>query len=129
LSNAVNRLDIPLYIDDNSQVTVMQIRQKIRRVAQREGMPVLVVIDYLQLMGGSNNFESRQLEVSEISRNLKLLAREFGIPVMALSQLSRQLETRQDKRPQLACVNLVHSNKTPTSSCSFTAKKCTTPRI
>ena len=102
LSNAVNRLDIPLYIDDNSQVTVMQIRQKIRRVAQREGMPVLVVIDYLQLMGGSNNFETRQLEVSEISRNLKLLAREFGIPVMALSQLSRQLETRQDKRPQLA---------------------------
>jgi replicative DNA helicase len=61
----------------------------------------LIVIDYLQLMTGSNT-ESRQLEVSEISRNLKILARELEVPVMALSQLSRQLETRQDKRPQLS---------------------------
>lgn len=101
LANALGRLDVPLYIDDNSQVTVMQIRQKVRRVTQREEQPVLVVVDYLQLMTASGA-ENRQLEVSEISRNLKLLAREFNIPVLALSQLSRGLEGRADKRPQLS---------------------------
>ncbi|MEY4391846.1 MAG: replicative helicase [Actinomycetota bacterium] len=102
--NAVGRLDIPLYIDDTSQITVMQIRQKLRRVNASEALkPALVVIDYLQLMGGgSNRVENRQLEISEISRGLKLLAREFGIPVVALSQLSRGLESRTDKRPQLS---------------------------
>jgi replicative DNA helicase len=102
--NAVGRLDVPLYIDDTSQITVMQIRQKLRRVTASESLkPALVVIDYLQLMGGgSNRSENRQLEISEISRGLKLLAREFNIPVLALSQLSRGLEQRADKRPQLS---------------------------
>ena len=102
--NAVGRLDVPLYIDDTSQITVMQIRQKLRRVTASEALkPALVVIDYLQLMGGgSNRTENRQLEISEISRGLKLLAREFSIPVVALSQLSRGLEQRSDKRPQLS---------------------------
>ena len=101
IARAINRLDIPLYIDDTAQITVMQIRQKIRRVAVADQMPALVVVDYLQLMGGSDA-ETRQLVVSEISRGLKLLAREFSIPVVALSQLSRGVEQRQDKRPALS---------------------------
>ena len=101
ITNAINRLEIPLYIDDTSQITVTQIRQKLRRVSVSDAAPALVVIDYLQLMGGGNN-ENRQLEVSEISRGLKMLARDFGIPVVALSQLSRTIETRADRRPVLA---------------------------
>lgn len=101
ITASMNRLEIPLYIDDTAQITVMQIRQKLRRVAAAEGAPAMVVIDYLQLMGGGNN-ETRQLEVAEISRGLKLLAREFDIPVVALSQLSRGIEQRADKRPVLA---------------------------
>lgn len=101
IARAINRLDIPLYIDDMPQVTVMQIRQKIRRIAVSDRMPAMVVIDYLQLMG-SSDAETRQLAVSDISRGLKLLAREFGIPVVALSQLSRGVEQRQDKRPLMS---------------------------
>jgi len=80
---------------------VMEIRAKARRLRAKHGGLGLIVIDYLQLMSGQNT-ENRQLEVSEISRNLKILARELEVPVMALSQLSRQLETRQEKRPQLS---------------------------
>jgi replicative DNA helicase len=101
ITNAIHRLEIPLYIDDTSRITVMQIRQKLRRVNAADGPPAMVVIDYLQLMGGGDN-ESRQLEVAEISRGLKLLAREFKIPVVALSQLSRGIEQRQDRRPVLS---------------------------
>jgi replicative DNA helicase len=102
INNAIGRLDQHLvFLDDNPRVTVMEIRAKARRLKAKYGGIGLIVIDYLQLMSGSNT-ESRQLEVSEISRNLKILARELEVPVMALSQLSRQLETRQDKRPQLS---------------------------
>ena len=101
ITYAMNRLNIPLYIDDTSQITVMQIRQKLRRVKVSDAPPAMVVIDYLQLMGGGKN-ETRQLEVAEISRGLKLLARDFQIPVVALSQLSRGVEQRQDRRPGLA---------------------------
>jgi replicative DNA helicase len=101
ITNAIHRLEIPLYIDDTARITVMQIRQKLRRVNAADGPPAMVVIDYLQLMGGGDN-ESRQLEVAEISRGLKLLAREFKIPVVALSQLSRGIEQRQDRRPVLS---------------------------
>jgi replicative DNA helicase len=101
ITHAMNRLEIPLYIDDTPQITVMQIRQKLRRVAVADGVPAMVVIDYLQLMGGGNN-ENRQLEVAEISRGLKMLAREFKIPVVALSQLSRGIEQRQDRRPVMS---------------------------
>ena len=100
LGRAVGRLEIPLYLDDNPRVTVMEIRSKARRMKSREGLG-LIVIDYLQLMSG-NTSENRQLEVSEISRGLKILARELAIPIVALSQLSRNLETRGDKRPMLA---------------------------
>ena len=100
LGRAVGRLEVPLYLDDNPRVTVMEIRAKARRLKSREGLG-LIVIDYLQLMSGSNS-ENRQLEVSEISRGLKVLARELSIPIVALSQLSRNLESRGDKRPMLA---------------------------
>jgi len=99
---AVGRLEVPLFLDDNPQVTVMEIRAKARRIKAQQGGLALIMIDYLQLMSGSGNSENRQLEVSEISRNLKVLARELEVPIVALSQLSRNLEARSDKRPMLA---------------------------
>ena len=103
IGRAINRLEVPLYLDDNPRVTVMEIRAKARRLKARHGGLALIVIDYLQLMsGGSGNSENRQLEVSEISRGLKILARELEVPIIALSQLSRNLESRTDKRPMLA---------------------------
>jgi replicative DNA helicase len=102
ISHAIGRLgSAPLHIDDNPNVTVMDIRAKARRMKSREGLG-LVVVDYLQLMTGRGSAENRQVEISEISRGLKLLARELAIPVIALSQLSRTLESRADKRPMLA---------------------------
>jgi replicative DNA helicase len=80
----------------------MEIRSKARRLKSRTGELGMIVVDYLQLMGGRSNAESRQVEVAEISRGLKILARELQCPVVALSQLSRQLELRADKRPTLA---------------------------
>jgi replicative DNA helicase len=104
ISSAIGRLgEAPIFIDDNPRVTVMDIRAKARRLKSKEGLG-LVVIDYLQLMTGQSGgrAENRQVEVSEISRGLKVLARELEVPVVALSQLSRGLEMRQDKRPVLA---------------------------
>jgi replicative DNA helicase len=102
IGRALHNLDCQLYLDDNAQVSVMEIRAKARRTRSRHGGLALVVIDYLQLMTGHTNAENRQLEVSEISRNLKILARELDVPILALSQLSRNLESRSDKRPMLA---------------------------
>jgi replicative DNA helicase len=102
IGKAIGRLEVPLFLDDNPRVTVMEIRAKARRVKARYGGIGLIVIDYLQLMGGSGSAENRQLEVSEISRNLKILARELEVPIIALSQLSRNLEARADKRPMLS---------------------------
>jgi replicative DNA helicase len=101
ISNAIGRLEVDLLIDENPNVTVMEIRAKARRTKSRYGDLGLIVVDYLQLMSG-NNSESRQLEISEISRGLKILARELEVPIVALSQLSRSLESRTDKRPMLA---------------------------
>jgi replicative DNA helicase len=102
ISSAIGRIDTaPLFIDDNPNVTIMDIRAKARRMRSSEGIG-LVVIDYLQLMTGRTSAENRQVEISEISRGLKILARELQIPVVALSQLSRGLEARSDKRPMLA---------------------------
>ncbi len=102
ISHAVGRLaEAPIHIDDNPHLTVMEIRAKARRLKSRQGLG-LIVVDYLQLMTGRQSAENRQVEVSEISRGLKILARELEIPVVALSQLSRNLETRADKRPVLA---------------------------
>jgi replicative DNA helicase len=100
---AVTKLsNAPIFIDDNPNVTVMDIRARARRLKKSEGDLGLVVIDYLQLMTGRTKSENRQTEVAEISRGLKILARELEVPVVALSQLSRNLESRQDKRPMLS---------------------------
>jgi replicative DNA helicase len=102
IGRAIGRLEVPLYIDDNPNVTVMEIRAKARRLAQRYPKLGVIVVDYLQLMTGRSSAENRQVEVSEISRGLKILARELNVPVIALSQLSRNLESRADKRPMLS---------------------------
>ncbi len=103
IAGAIGRIGTaPLHIDDNPNLTVMDIRAKARRMKSAEGGLGLVVVDYLQLMTGRMSAESRQVEISEISRGLKILARELQIPVLALSQLSRNLEGRADKRPMLA---------------------------
>lgn len=93
--------DAPLYIDDSPNMTLVEIRAKCRRLKQREGLK-MVVIDYLQLMTSGKRVESRQQEVSEFSRALKLLAKELGVPVIALSQLNRGPEQRADKKPALS---------------------------
>jgi replicative DNA helicase len=103
ISNGVSRLaEAPIWIDDNPALTIMEIRAKARRLKSKVGDLGLIIIDYLQLMTGRSSAENRQVEVSEISRGLKILARELEVPVVALSQLSRGLEQRQDKRPMLA---------------------------
>ena len=93
--------DIPIYIDDSAGITVTELRAKTRRL-KREKNIELVIIDYLQLMRASHNIESREQAIAEISRSLKGLAKELNIPVIALSQLNRMVESRQDRRPQLA---------------------------
>lgn len=91
----------PLYIDDSPNLTLTEIRSKARRLKQRNGLRLLVV-DYLQLMSSGRRYESRQQEVSDLSRGLKLLAKELEIPIVALSQLNRGPEQRLDKKPMLA---------------------------
>jgi len=93
--------DAPLYIDDSPNMTLVEIRAKCRRLKQRAGRK-MVIIDYLQLMTSGKRVESRQQEDSEFSRALKLLAKELQVPVVALSQLNRGSEQRQDKKPQVS---------------------------
>lgn len=91
----------PMYIDDTASITVSEIRAKCRRLKQTKNLS-MVVIDYLQLMQSSGRADNRQQEIAEISRSLKILAKELEIPVIALSQLSRASESRSDKRPMLS---------------------------
>ena len=101
LSNAASILyKKPIFVDDSPGLTVTEIRAKCRRMARRPGLS-LVVVDYLQLMQGSGQ-ENRQQEIAAISRSLKNLARELEVPVIALSQLNRSMEQREDKRPRLS---------------------------
>jgi replicative DNA helicase len=93
--------DAPLYIDDSPNMSLVEIRAKCRRLSQQVDLK-MVVIDYIQLMSSGKKVESRQQEVSEFSRALKLLAKELGLPVVALSQLNRQAEQAKDKRPELS---------------------------
>ena len=93
--------DAPLFIDDSPNLTMMEIRAKARRLKQRHDLR-FVVIDYMQLMSSGKKVESRQLEVSEFSRQIKLLAKELDIPVVALSQLNRGPEQRGDKKPMMS---------------------------
>lgn len=88
----------PIYIDDTPGLSIRELRARARRLKQERNIG-LVIIDYLQLLGGSRRVESRQQEISEISRSLKGLAKELDVPVLALSQLSRAVEARQDKKP------------------------------
>ncbi|MBI4743680.1 MAG: replicative DNA helicase [Actinobacteria bacterium] len=102
LSNAVGRLsEAPIYIDDTANITIMEVRAKARRLMTKEPLG-LIIVDYLQLMQGSGRQENRQQEISDISRALKILGRELNVPVIAISQLSRAVENRQDKRPLLS---------------------------
>jgi replicative DNA helicase len=91
----------PIYIDDTPGISISELRAKCRRLKMEKGLD-LIMIDYLQLMSGSRKNESRQQEISEISRSLKAVAREMNAPVIALSQLSRACETRTDHRPMLS---------------------------
>jgi replicative DNA helicase len=102
LTDAASSLtQAPIFIDDSPDITVMEIRAKARRLKMDKGLG-LVIIDYLQLMRVHRSAERRDLEISEISRSLKSLAKELSIPVIALSQLNRKLEERSDKRPLLS---------------------------
>jgi replicative DNA helicase len=94
--------EIPIFIDDTPNISVMDVRAKARKLFQKHGELGLVVIDYLQLMKAPFHSERRDLEIAEISRGLKSLAKELNIPVMALSQLNRMLEQRSDKRPMMS---------------------------
>ncbi|MBG9368032.1 replicative DNA helicase [Streptococcus sp. NLN64] len=96
-----NLASAPIYIDDTAGIRITEIRSRARKLAKETGNLGLVLIDYLQLITGTGR-ENRQQEVSEISRQLKILAKELKVPVLALSQLSRGLEQRQDKRPVLS---------------------------
>ncbi len=91
----------PIYIDDTPAQTVLEIRAKARRLKAEKNIG-LIIIDYLQLMNSSARMESREREISQISRSLKALAKELNVPVVALSQLNRAVESRHDKRPQLS---------------------------
>jgi replicative DNA helicase len=93
--------DAPLFIDDSPNMSMMEIRAKCRRLKQRHDLK-FVIVDYLQLMSSPKRVENRQQEVSELSRSLKLLAKELELPVVALSQLNRGSEQRTDKRPMLS---------------------------
>ena len=104
-SEAIDQLkDIPLHIDESSGLTPSELRANARRLARREGKLGLIVVDYLQLMSGSSGGreENRATELGEISRGLKMLAKELQCPVIALSQLSRGVESRTDKRPMMS---------------------------
>lgn len=102
-ADALGRLaDLPLYIDDNPRLTVASLASRARTIRSRHDDLGLIVVDYLQLMSGRTDADNRQVEVAEISRSLKVLAREMNVAVLACSQLSRALEGRTDKRPMLS---------------------------
>ena len=102
LTAAAGKLsDAPIFIDDTPSISAMELRAKARRLKAQQDIK-LIILDYLQLMRGASNIENRQQEISDISRSLKALARELNVPVLAISQLSRAVESRTDHRPQLS---------------------------
>lgn len=104
LSSANELSNLPIFIDDTGAISISHIRSECRRMAAESGLD-LMIVDYMQLMNGSfpgRKLENRQQEISDISRSLKALARELDVPVLALSQLSRAVESRADKRPMLS---------------------------
>ena len=102
LTESANTLsELPIFIDDTSGLSVLEMKAKCRRLLKKRDLG-LVIIDYLQLVQGRRSAESRQLEISEISRSLKALAKDMNVPVLALSQLNRKVEDRPNKKPQLS---------------------------
>jgi replicative DNA helicase len=102
LAQGVEKLwNCPIFIDDSPMISVLEMRGKARRLKAEHGLGVIIV-DYLQLMHMGGRVENRTQEISQIARGLKALAREMKVPVIALSQLSRQVETRSPRRPQLS---------------------------
>ncbi|MCX5700495.1 MAG: replicative DNA helicase [Candidatus Omnitrophica bacterium] len=102
LTAAAGKLsEAPIFIDDAPSISVMELRAKARRLKAQQDIK-LIILDYMQLMRGTSGIESRQQEISEISRSLKALARELHVPIVAISQLSRAVESRTDHRPQLS---------------------------
>jgi replicative DNA helicase len=100
LSAAVTKLkDVPLYIDDTPALTPTEVRSRARRIARENGGLGMIMVDYMQLMQVAGSSDGRTAEISEISRSLKAIAKEFKVPVVALSQLNRALEQRPNKRP------------------------------
>ena len=103
LTSAASQLsDLPIFVEDSSALSVLEMKAKCRRLKKKTGSLDLVVVDYLQLIQGRRSSESRQMEISEISRSLKALAKDLDVPIIALSQLNRKVEDRTIKRPQLA---------------------------
>jgi replicative DNA helicase len=98
---AARLYETPIYVDDTPGISITQLRAKCRRLKQKHDIGI-VVVDYLQLMSGGGRFESRQQEISAISRGLKSIARELSVPVIALSQLNRDVENRDDHRPRMS---------------------------
>ena len=112
---AAERLhESPLFIVDSGNVTIVDIRAKARRLRAKYGLD-LIIVDYMQLMSSHLRVENRQQEIAEISRSLKMLAKELNIPVIAVSQLNRDPERRQDKRPQLSDLRECVPGDTPVS--------------
>lgn len=102
LMDSANHLsELPIFIDDTSYLSVLEMKAKCRRLIKKKDLG-MVIVDYLQLIQGRRSAESRQMEISEISRSLKALSKDLNVPVMALSQLNRKVEDRPNKRPQLA---------------------------
>jgi replicative DNA helicase len=102
ITDSANRLsELPIFIDDSSSISVLEMKAKCRRLKKGRSLG-LVIVDYMQLIQGRSSAESRQLEMSEISRSLKALAKDLNVPVVALSQLNRKVEDRPNRRPQLA---------------------------
>ncbi|MEN2994428.1 MAG: replicative DNA helicase [Thermodesulfovibrio sp.] len=99
---AVKLSEAPIYIDDSSQMSVLEIRAKARRLKMEKGRLGLIIIDYLQLMKSRGNYDIREQEIADISRSLKAMAKELKVPVIALSQLNRSVEKTSDRRPTLA---------------------------
>jgi replicative DNA helicase len=103
LTTACDKLmKAPIYVDDTGSTTMMDIRSKSRRLKTQHPNLALIIVDYLQLMTSGKDMENRVQEVSQISRQLKVLARDLDVPILALSQLSRAVEQRHDKRPILS---------------------------
>jgi len=129
IGRAVTRLSgSSIFIDDNPNLSVHDIRARARRLKKAEGDLGVVIVDYIQLMTGRARAENRQVEVAEISRSLKILARELEVPVVALpSSPGTSRPAKTSARCSRTCANRVLSNKTPTWSCSSTGNLSTTP--